>query len=134
MPSLPGLLDAGAMTELLPIRSDAELDDLVEDAVGLALRRQCWLLFIDPDSRALPLVMPCDDLPEHPDELDGRRLAAFIRHLLDETGAAEAVVVWERPGTRWLAPGERTWRRLLEAERVPIRAQYRSSSEGVVRL
>ena len=79
-------------------------------------------------------MIPCVDLPEHPDEVDGMRLAVFIRRLLDETGAAQAVVVWERPGTRWLSPDERAWRRLLGAERVPIRAQYRSSSEGVVRL
>ncbi len=93
---------------LLPLRSDPEVLDRVRALLGRAHRRQLWLMFLDHDDRQLPLLMP-SDIPPRPEPGDARRLAAFIRDLVDELDARSVIVSLERRGRDELTELDREW-------------------------
>ncbi len=119
----------------LPLDTDARIRERVLDLVGPALRPQLWLLFLDAADRQLPLVMPCDDLPERPTEQDRCMLARFICDVCDATEAAQALLVWERPGTAERSAAEQEWMnglgRLVADGGGRVRAQLISHDRGV---
>lgn len=117
---------------LLPIRTDADLIGMADDVVGLAIRRQTWVLLLDDEHRPVPLVVPMDGVPVDPDPEHVAKLADRVRLLVETMPeAASAVLVWERPGSAALRMPEADWIAALDATDAPIRAQLLSSDDGV---
>jgi len=92
----------------IPIRSDQEVLELVGGLVGSAIRRQLWLMLLDPGSRPLPLVLPCA-IPRRPRRGDDARFARFVADLVDECDASAWIVGYERPGDSRLTAADRAW-------------------------
>lgn len=63
--------------------------------VDRAFRRQLWLLFLDEESRQLP-VLPRIDIAARPDPRLLPVLLDWIELLVQETECAQLVVVYER--------------------------------------
>lgn len=117
---------------LVPLTTDADLVAAMDHLVGVAIRRQTWVFLIDDDRRSIPLAVPMDGVPADPDPADVDTLASRVRLLVDAVPeAAEAVVVWERPGGPALHMQEADWIAALAATDAPIRAQLLSSDDGV---
>ncbi|GAA1937868.1 hypothetical protein GCM10009775_32460 [Microbacterium aoyamense] len=119
-----------------------QLDRLLERAYN---PRQLWLLFLEADDRLSDVIMPCDDYPSDPDELFtdpeagltdfAHLLADRLGRILELTGAARVVLVWERPGAATLGDDELNWARAMadacREEGVPLRAQFRLHDDGI---
>lgn len=90
------------------VRTD---DDVVALAVALlerAITRQCWVVFLDDRAGPIPFVMPIADLPWQPDE-HVEDFAALVADVRTQVGAAEVVLVWERPAETELFPVDWEW-------------------------
>lgn len=122
----------------LPLTTDADIEDRTLTLVGAAIRRQLWLMFLTADDVQLPVLMPVDDLPELPDRVETDVLVSHLAGLLDQIGAAQLVLVWERPGRGLLNPSEAAWARALaldcERRGIRLRAQLLSHTRGVMLL
>jgi hypothetical protein len=122
-------------------------DDDLDEVLGLLLQhainpRQLWLIFLDADGRLVDPLMPCDDYPPHPSESPGTADLAFardlghrLRYIVEATGAASVVLVWERVGPPRFGVDERTWARAMaqvcrESE-LHLRGQFVLHDEGV---
>src|SRR6187402_200236 len=92
----------------VPLESDAELLDRLQDLLGQGLRQQLWLMFLDADHCQLPLLMPTD-VPRRPDPADVSKLSDMISLIADEVGAASAVVTFERPEGSTITDDDRAW-------------------------
>lgn len=123
-----------------PIGSEHELGRVVEELIGAAVVDRAWLLFLAPERRLLPTIVPVDGCRLGALMTDGevRVLAHLAEGVASTIGAAEAVLVWERVGGRRLISGERVLVDRLTAsfplEGLALRAQYLSHSLGVLRL
>ncbi len=120
-----------------PLTTDVELQRWLDELLRGATRPQLWLIFLDDEARVVPPLMPCGDLPPDPymptptDDLGVLPvvsvLAARVGALVELLGAAQAVLVWERPGTARLSPIDRGWAsgmaRACSEAGVPLRAQ-----------
>jgi hypothetical protein len=51
------------------MRDDIALEHWLFELLIGATHPQIWLFFLDEDDRPTGPVMPCDELPDHPDEL-----------------------------------------------------------------
>lgn len=107
---------------LEPLTTDAALQSRVHDLVGVALRRQLWLMFLDEQDCQLPLLMPAD-VPRAPEEGDLVRFAGVLRELVSAVGASSVVVTFERAGDDGLDADDRRWFWLIH--RAAQRAQAR---------
>ena len=92
--------------------SDRDLTERVETLLTGALRRQIWLMFLDDESRQLPVVMP-SYVPRRPRDGEAQGFGRFVRSVMDELGASTAVVTFERPGPDTYDAADREWFRLL---------------------
>lgn len=121
-----------------PLRSDEQVLDRVTRLVGAAIRPQLWLMMLDPRDRQLPLLVPVEGIPAHPelDAVDG--MARIIEQLARSAGAASVVAVLERPGGEHPDRGVRAWGAVLvdaAAEAgIPLRALLLAHDAGVVLL
>lgn len=97
--------------EDVPVATDEQLLDRVEDLLLGACRRQFWLLFLDERDRQLPLLIPCD-VPPRPDR-EAALLGEFIREVGRSVDAAKVVTVFERRGGPTLREPDREWLRHL---------------------
>lgn len=109
-----------------PVRTDDDVLDLVTALVERPITRQCWALFLDERAVPVSFVMPISDLPWQPDERV-EDLAALVADTVVQIGAAEVVLVWERPGESRLFPVDWEWvdacACAFEEHRVRLRAQ-----------
>ncbi|WAB81030.1 hypothetical protein OVN18_10765 [Microcella daejeonensis] len=121
-----------------PLRSDEQVLDRVARLVGAAIRPQLWLMMLDPRDRQLPLLVPVEGIPAHPelDAVDG--MARIIEQLARSAGAASVVAVLERPGGEHPDRGVRAWGAVLvdaAAEAgIPLRALLLAHDAGVLLL
>ncbi len=121
-----------------PLRSDEQVLDRVARLVGAAIRPQLWLMMLDPCDRQLPLLVPVEGIPAHPelDAVDG--MARIIEQLARSAGAASVVAVLERPGGEHPDRGVRAWGAVLvdaAAEAgIPLRALLLAHDAGVLML
>ncbi|AMB59152.1 hypothetical protein [Microterricola viridarii] len=126
--------DAEELT-LLPLDSDAAVQERVEQLIGAACRRQWWMLLLDEADRQLPIIIPMADYPTTPNGGAAESLAARIGETVEGAGAARVVFVWERPGGRRLTHLDRSWARALGAScaaaGIAVRAQLVSHDRGV---
>jgi hypothetical protein len=72
--------------------------------VGRAVNRQLWIMFLDEDDYQLPLLVPCEDLPEYPPERP-IPLGDFV----EAAGAAAIFVVLERYASEQLTAADLAW-------------------------
>ncbi|MCS5719492.1 hypothetical protein N1027_15245 [Herbiconiux sp. CPCC 205763] len=119
----------------MPHRSDFDIVELVSSLVGEAIRRQCWLMFLDEEHRPLPLIVPYADFDLDPPDDEIAKYGALACGMARTTGAASILLTWERPGGSELDDAERS---LLSAVSgaiavggVPVRARLLSFSDGV---
>ena len=119
----------------LPLTTDEEVTERVRDVVGCAARRQLWLFFLDSDDCQLPVLLPVPDFPPSPDGGSAEQLAASLAAVVEQLGAAQVVVVWERRLDDRATTLDRAWAaRLAEACRVAgvrLRGQLLSHRRGV---
>ncbi|PCN47990.1 hypothetical protein Csp2054_08950 [Curtobacterium sp. 'Ferrero'] len=80
-----------------PVRTDADVVSLVHELVGRPQIRQCWVVFLAGRGQPIPLLLPVSDLPYQPDERV-EDFAALIADVVEQIGAEEVVLGWERPG------------------------------------
>ena len=127
---------------------DDDLRDVLELLLDAAIRRQMWLLFIDERGCLTGPLMPMDDLRPDPDELVttddlgtvplAEVLVTRMRMLLELTGSARTVLVWERRGSRRVLARDAAWARAMAeqavAQGVPLRAQFLLHNKGLRQL
>lgn len=117
-----------------PLDTDAMIERRVAELIGHANLRQMWLLFLDEFDVQLPLLIPIDGLPPSPDG-HTTAVAANVRELMDDIGAAALIVVWERYGPRALSVDDTAWARAMAAacrdEHLGLRAMLLSHRGGV---
>ncbi|HEX4443843.1 MAG TPA: hypothetical protein VHZ81_09750 [Galbitalea sp.] len=122
-------------TALIPLSSDANIQDRVEQLIGRANQRQLWLLFLDELDLQLPLLIPIDGLPSEPSDEQTAQVLDRVREVMGEIGASSLVVVIERYGPATLTPQDIEWsrslRRACDASGVALRAQLLSHRTGV---
>ncbi len=121
----------------IPLESDAELLDRLQELLGQGLRQQLWLMFLDAEHCQLPLLMP-SDVPRRPDPDDVSKLSDMISLIAEEVGAAAAVVTLERPEGSTITDDDRAWFRLIrdaaQQSSVPLRGPLLCHSGGVRRV
>lgn len=116
---------------LLPLTTDADLVAMVDDLVGLPLRRQTWVFLLDDEQRLAPLVVPMDGVPADPAPEDVATLAERVHLLVGAVPeAVTAVIVWERSGPADPRMLEADWIAALAATDAPIRAQLIAGDSG----
>jgi hypothetical protein len=122
-------------TALVPLSTDAAIQERVEQLIGRANQRQLWLLFLDEFDLQLPLLIPIDGLPIQPSDDGTAELLDRVREVMGDVGASSIVVVIERYGAATLTPHDGDWarsiRRVCEASGLSLRAQLLSHRNGV---
>ena len=120
---------------LVPLTSDASIQDRVEQLVGRANQRQLWLLFLDELDVQLPILIPIDGLPTEPSDEQTAQILDRVREVMGDIGASSLVLVIERYGPAALTPQDIEWarslRRACDASGVLLRAQLLSHRAGV---
>lgn len=121
-------------TRTLPLITDIDIQQRVSQLVGVAVRRQLWILFLDDDNVQLPLMVAIDDHPIRPDSTVADLAERVERTLLDE-GAASVIVVIERFASDDLAPADVAWATAIhdefDAQGVRLRGILMSHRHGV---
>lgn len=115
---------------LSPLTTSELLQQRAAQLVGRAVRRQLWVMFLDEDDYQLPLLMPCDDLPDSPPDWP-LPFDAFA----DAAGAAAVFVVLERFGSDVLTATDVAWAKHVSescaAASVDLRGIMLSHRRGV---
>lgn len=122
-----------------PLLTDDDVLDRVTALVGPALTaRQLWLLFLDGDRRQAPMVVPIEDLPERPEDLEnlGFVVQGVMPALATDAGAGAVVFVLERRGPDVATATDEAWADHLGAMSadVTVDGVYLSAPGGVRRL
>ncbi|WP_209560898.1 hypothetical protein [Frigoribacterium sp. PvP032] len=121
-----------------PVVSDDDLAARVTSLVPVAVRRQLWTLFFDADDVQLPILVPLEGVPEHPDRLAMERWGDALEAVSTEFGVTAVVFVLERPGPSSATTSDHAWHRVLtglsDARRFAVRAVFTCASDGVVVL
>lgn len=121
--------------QLVPLSTDALVQQRVRDLIGRAIRRQLWLLFLDADDVQLPLLIQIDDLPPAPTAEGREMLAHRFGDIAEATDARAMILVLERYGSDSLSESDRAWARNLheaaDLAGVTLRALLLSHRSGV---
>ena len=142
------MTDTSTTLKDLILDRDDDLRDLLHVLLRRATLRQMWLLFIDEHGRLGDPLMPMDDYPEDPhedvevDDLGRVDQAHLLMHrsgmLLEATGNASVVLVWERVGPSTLDDDDRAWAGAMADAAVslgvPLRAQFLLHNRGIRQL
>jgi hypothetical protein len=142
------MTDTSTTLKDLILDRDDDLRDLLHVLLRRANLRQMWLLFIDEHGRLGDPLMPMDDYPEDPhedvevDDLGRVDQAHLLMHrsgmLLEATGNASVVLVWERVGPSTLDDDDRAWAGAMADAAaslgVPLRAQFLLHNRGIRQL
>ena len=95
----------------VPVRSAAELTqrwaDLLDPPVCAA--RSLWLMWLTPDGRSLPLIVPVDDLPAVPDLLTLRGLVDFHETLTEDLDVTHLAMALCRRGHTAVTTADDEW-------------------------
>jgi hypothetical protein len=120
---------------ILPLTTDADIQERVEQLIGRANIRQLWLLFLDEQDTQLPLMIPIDGLPAHPIDEQTAVVLDHLREVMADIGANSVIVVHERYASSTLSQPDIAWAQSLraacEATGVRLRAQLLSHRAGV---
>lgn len=126
------------------MHDDAALERWLFDLLIGATHPQLWLFFLDENNRPIGPVMPCDELPDHPDEVTTtddlgtlpivELFAHRFANLMGEFGFAQVIVVWERCGGEHITDLDRAWARLgdhLVRQGIRVRARFLLHEDGM---
>jgi hypothetical protein len=94
-------------SKLVPLSTDALIQQRAAALIGKAIRRQLWVMFLDGNDAQLPVLVPIDGMPTEP-EGDGR-LSQALRELVDGVGAHSVILVLERYGGQELTASDVAW-------------------------
>ena len=95
-----------------------------------------WLTFLDADDRALPVLVPIDDVPASPDPEIVTNLVDVLHDVLaDQAPGGSAVLMLERPGTDAVSVADGRWFSSLHetaaARGVRLRGVFLATPYGV---
>jgi hypothetical protein len=117
-----------------PLATDEKLVERAEMLLEHALRRQIWLMFLDDESRQLPVIMPTY-VPARPGPRESEGFGRFLRELVDDFGAASVAITFERRGGDSYDEADRAWFRLIHdacvSSDVPLRGPMLCHNTGV---
>jgi len=136
------VVDYGRMTparydeaKLVPLNTDALVEERVADLLGRAIQRRLWLLFLDEHEVQLPLVVPLDEPPQIPPAPPDLSLCSMIRNFRERADAHSVVFVLERYADAVLTPADIAWARALhracDEAKVSLRGILVSHKRGV---
>ena len=97
------------------LETDADLETRVGEILDAASRRQLWLMFLDLNSRQLPVLIPAD-IPPRPGKREVLGFSTFLTGVMEATEAATLVFVLERPGSDHISVRDAEWFRFLQLE------------------
>ncbi len=100
----------------VPVRTDQDVLDRVAAIIDPAARgqRTLWLFFLDADGGQANLVVPIDDIPEHPVAAMIGNVCSIASEALGQRGPGGSVVITlSRPGTTRLTESDRYFLRAL---------------------
>lgn len=123
-----------------PLLTDADVLDRVGSCIDQQSRdaRSLWLMFVDHDSIQLPVLVPIEGVPEHPDPADARAICKVISQVLrDAVPGGSTVIALARPGTGRLGESDRQWASALREaadEGTRIRMVCLATTTEVLRL
>lgn len=94
----------------------------------IPVRRTLWVMFLDRKNRALPTILPIEEIPDLPDEEAPRMAHNLARIGQDMAPGGAIVLMLERPGARRRAAADDAWhsmlRRELTAAGMRVRAMF----------
>ncbi|WP_413602259.1 hypothetical protein [Curtobacterium sp. Curtsp57] len=112
--------------ERTAVRTDDDVVDLVVALLERPHRRQCWVLFLGADAVPIRFVIPIGDLPYQPDD-HVEDFGALVADIVEQIGAADVILAWERPGALHMYPVDWEWvdamACTLDEHRVRVRGQ-----------
>jgi hypothetical protein len=116
------------------LSNDEDVLQRVSALLQRAVRRQLWLMFLDEESRQLPVIMP-SYVPRSPSEGHRAHFASFVGILTEDVEADSAVIVYERRGSDELRAADRRWLRFIATAcaeaAVPLRGPLLLHDDGV---
>lgn len=114
-------VDLAGMTTRTPdigvVRTQVDLAELWHSFMGpgrFALRT-LWILAIDDTGRALPPLLPIDDLPPRPNGFPVDSIKEIIEVLVREVAADTVACLISRPGRSAVSADDRAWAGALRA-------------------
>lgn len=96
----------------IPLPTDRELIPHLQVLLEEALRRQVWIMFLDEQSRPLPVLIPMD-VEAEAREGDAAALLQALSCVLLDFENATIVITLERPGPAETMDRDRRWLRSL---------------------
>lgn len=124
-----------------PLPDDAAIEQRLRELLltsGPPRARTLWVVFIGPDDRQLPVIVPVDDVPSHPDPGLLNGLARACGTLVSADGAdagGSVVFTLERPGSARIRAGDEAWftglRHSAAAASLAVRGIYLITSAGL---
>ena len=80
---------------LAPLNTDTDVLDRVDQLISHDARRDrsLWLMFLAADGVQLPVVVPIDDVPAHPEPGAARQICDVIARVLDDAVPGGSVVI-----------------------------------------
>jgi hypothetical protein len=97
------------------IRNNQDLESLWRSLMGDGgfSRRSVWLLFLGPDGRPTPTLVPIDDIPPRPVSQFQENLRYITRELVGTQDIASIAMLLSRPGPATMTDEDRAWARAL---------------------
>ncbi len=121
-------------TRTLPLLTDIQVHERIDQLIGIAVRRQLWILFLDRALVQLPMMVAIDDHPLRPDA-SVADLAERVDRTMVEHGADSVIVVIERFAGAELTPADVAWAAAIhdefDAQGVSLRGILLSHRRGV---
>ena len=121
-------------TRTLPLTTDIDIQQRVSQLIGVAVRRQLWILFLDDGSVQLPMMVAIDDHPIRPDGTVAD-LAERVERTLIHERANSVIVVIERYASSDFTAADIAWAAAIhdefDTQGVPLRAILLSHRRGV---
>ena len=121
-------------TRTLPLLTDIDVHQRVAQLIGVAVRRQLWILFLDTSRVQLPMIVAIDDHPPRPDG-SVADLAARVEQTMIDHDAESVIVVIERFASADLTPADLAWAAAIhdefDAQGITLRGILLSHRRGV---
>ena len=126
---------------LAPLNTDTDVLDRVDHLVSHDARRgrSLWLMFLAADGVQLPVVVPIDDVPAHPEPGAAGQICDVIARVLnDAVPDGSVVITLARDNGMGVTDSDQQWFTALQAAAaqtgVSIRMVCLATTDGVGRL
>jgi hypothetical protein len=100
-----------------PVRTDADLHRHWIRLMGEGgfAYRTVWTVWFDEDGDSLPIIVPIEDVPEHPGQQLVDNLLWSVKQIIEDSEAATAAMLLSRPGSARKQTDDLVWARALLA-------------------